>query len=175
MTTRFKNDQDLPTCIVFDIDGTLLEPINPWDEAKLGSLRPIHPSVMLYNALDYLINDPPNYILEKGGHLGFPKKIFFITARGESLRFVTCKTLAKYLDESEASISRRLIMRPDDWAGSPQFWCQRYVKERLVMEELIGKHKYWPYMVFDDRTAALEAYELFTPHLYKVGLREDNS
>lgn len=171
----YKNDNNLPTCIVFDIDGTLLKAPQPWDPKKLDDVKPLPTGVMLYDALDYLISDPPSYILEKGINLLYPKKIFFLTARGEKLRPVTCKTLAKALDESEASISRRLIMRPEEWAGEPQYFCQRYVKERLIKEHLIGKHKHYPHMVFDDRVSALEAYELFTPNLYKVGLRDDQS
>lgn len=142
----------LKPVIVFDIDDTLLDAdtINVEDERY--QCEPIEVGVMLYNSLDYLINDPPSGTSNYKG----PKEIYFLSARNEKFRELTVRNLAEVLQESPSSINRRLIL------GGSKFTTWDAKKECIRQLEERGCT---PYMVIDDDESAILAYKDHNPSI----------
>jgi hypothetical protein len=107
---------NLKPCIVFDLDDTLFETANidwhsPKEECfeKLSKASIIPIAAFTYQAMDYMVNDPPSWV-EEG--MGWPKDIVFSTARPEIFREVTIESLMSLTGECETYLNRRLFMRP---------------------------------------------------------------
>lgn len=135
--------------VVFDLDDTLFDTNNQDIETLL--CQGIPEVVMMYNAIDYLINDPPSsssFVF--GGMSPCPVDIFFLTARNEEFRELTIKNLASLLRESPASINRRLVM------GGAEPTVYRAKKECI---KLLEKKGYYPVLVIDDNPTAIEAFK----------------
>lgn len=153
----------LKPCIVFDIDGTLVEtPTFDWYthksggcEAPLLNATPIKEMMFLYHAVDYLINDPPTWAIEEGLVDKWPKDIFFLTARSEELRESTVQCISKHTHDSGTSISKRLFMRPSSM-NDVKVDSSYNVKTLLV--SLLRAKGYDPTMVFDNDHGSASAY-----------------
>lgn len=153
----------LKPCIVFDVDGTLVEtPVFDFygyevgnDETPLLCATPIKEMAFLYHAVDYLINDPPIWAHEEGAIENWPKDIFFITARSEELRESTVQCISGFTHEGGTSISKRLLMRPT-YMDNPQKDTSYSVKKHLITK--LRDRGYEPSLVFDNDTGALRAF-----------------
>lgn len=157
-----KINNKLKPCVIFDIDDTLLEcPDIDWSnlynakgQLKVSvsnaiiNAKPIKENVFLYNALDYMINDP----IDGNPIDGAPKDIFFCTARPESLREDTVASLMGVINDAPSYISKRLIMRPE-WEGS---WSQYKAKEFCI--EKVRDRGFYPALVFENNLEACIAY-----------------
>jgi hypothetical protein len=106
----------LNPCVIFDLDDTLFEtpdinwsePEDDWYE-QIEKAIPIESNAFLYQSIDYMINDPPDWA---AGNPDWPQDIFFCTARPDFFREPTLKSLSKLTKESTSFLNRRLIMRP---------------------------------------------------------------
>lgn len=147
----------LKPVVVFDIDETLLD--NRTQDPNTLISKGIPQIVMLYNAVDYLINDPPSespFIF--GGMNPKPVDIFFLSARNEGHREVTVQNLSELLREAPSAINKRLILgteRLSDTVYSSKVNCIRKLEER----------GYTPCIVFEDSDEAIKAYKDHNPNI----------
>lgn len=147
----------LKPVIVFDIDETLLD--NRTQDPNTLISKGIPQIVMLYNAVDYLINDPPNespFVF--GGMKTKPVDIFFLSARNEGHREVTIQNLSELLREAPSAINKRLILgseRLSDSVYSAKVNCIRKLEEK----------GYTPCIVFEDSDVAIQAYKDHNPDI----------
>jgi len=158
--------------IVFDLDGTLFNTKEQNPKTLLcGGIKAM---VMTYNALDYLMNDPPSKETFVHGELRSekPVDIFFLSARSEVHREVTIQNLANLLRDSPASINRRLILggdgHPDIIYHADEMNAYGGVDVYEAKKEcirLLRLKGYTPMMVFEDDEVAIKAYKDHNPEI----------
>jgi predicted secreted acid phosphatase len=141
----------LKPVIVFDIDETLLD--NRTQDPNTLISKGIPPMVLLYNAVDNLINDPPsNSPFVFGDMEERPVDIFFLSARNEGHREVTIQNLSELLRESPTSISKRLIL------GTERLSDTVATSKKRCIEKLEAKG-FTPCIVFEDSDEAIAVYK----------------
>lgn len=153
----------LKPAVVFDLDDTLFEtpdinwgaPGKGWEEA-LQNAKPIPESVFLYNAIDFMVNDPPEWadIDPK-----WPREIFFCTARPEFYREETIYSLMELTQDSGSSISKRLIMRPhNNDSDLSHVDINTSFEAKKHAYEQVEKKGFKPVLVFDNSEESVIAY-----------------
>lgn len=146
----------LKPVIVFDLDGTLLGSQNP-DTLECKGIAEM---MFVYNAIDYMVNDPPEgdeaFIF--GGMRPRPVDIFFLTARQESDREVTVQNLSKLFRDAPSSINKRLIF--GNYLEHPSI----YDAKTECIKKLEAKG-YTPVLVFEDDRDAMDAYLHHNPDI----------
>lgn len=145
----------LKPCIIFDIDETLVKTPKSSNAGDVKVARLIDPMVFIYNAVDEMINSPPQRVVDEKLDANWPKDIFFLTARCETLREATITSLMKVTGDSYTAISKRLLMRPkrmDNPRVDTAYAVKRHLAEQLAAKGFYGA------IVFDDNHDALQAF-----------------
>lgn len=155
----------LKPCVVFDIDETLVITPPTSRSHDVMAAKPISPMVFLYQAIDFMINDPPQWLSEERQrkHKDWPQDIFFITSRSEELREDTIHSLCNLTYDTYSSINKRLLMRPE------YMNCAKKDGPFEVKSFLCKKLKergYEPTLIFDDSLQALKAFKKNFPNAF---------
>jgi hypothetical protein len=115
-----KRKKNIPV-YVFDID------LFQCHVAKRGA------AVALYEALTYLVADPPNHLVEDPEKTkGWPEEYFIVAAYPECARFDLVRDLCILLGEGESTVTKRLILlganNPKDMKASQ---IDRFMYDRI--------------------------------------------